>query len=106
MGTSGIAEIGRTDEMLVVAEIPEDSIGRVRLGQKASIRSDNGAFSGQLQGTVSEIGRKVGKRDILNTDPAADVDARIVEVKIALPREESERVSGLTFAKVLVEIGI
>ncbi|MEA5570303.1 HlyD family efflux transporter periplasmic adaptor subunit [Calothrix sp. UHCC 0171] len=106
MGTSGIAEIGRTDEMLVVAEIPEDSIGRVRLGQKATIRSDNGAFSGQLQGTVSEIGRKVGKRDILNTDPAADVDARVVEVKIALSREESERVSGLTFAKVLVEIGI
>jgi HlyD family secretion protein len=92
--------------MLVVAEIPEDNIGKVRLGQKATISSDNGAFTGQLQGTVTEIGRKVGKRDVLNTDPAADVDARVVEVKISLPREDSERVSGLTFAKVLVEIGI
>jgi HlyD family secretion protein len=92
--------------MLVVAEIPEDNIGKVRLGQKAIITSDNGAFSGQLQGTVTEIGRKVGKKDVLNTDPAADVDARVVEVKIALPSKESETVSGLTFAKVLVEIAI
>lgn len=106
MGTNGIAEMGRTDDMLVVAEVPEDSIGKVRLGQRATITSDNGAFTGQLQGTVTEIGRKVGKQDVLNTDPAADVDARVVEVKIALPREDSERVSGLTFAKVLVEIGI
>jgi HlyD family secretion protein len=106
MTANGIAEIGRTDEMLVIAEIPEDNIGKVRLGQKATISSDNGAFSGQLQGTVTEIGRKVGKRDVLNTDPAADVDARVVEIKISLPREDSERVSGLTFAKVLVEIGI
>ncbi len=106
MSSNGIAEIGRTDEMLVVAEVPEDSIGRVRLGQKATISSDNGAFNGQLQGTVSEIGRKVGKRDVLNTDPAADVDARVVEIKIALPPTESEKVSGLTFAKVLIEIAI
>jgi HlyD family secretion protein len=106
MTAQGIAEIGRTDEMLVVAEIPEDNIDKVRLGQKAIITSDNGAFSGQLQGTVTEIGRKVGKKDVLNTDPAADVDARVVEVKIALPSKESETVSGLTFAKVLVEIAI
>jgi HlyD family secretion protein len=106
MSANGIAEIGRTDEMLVVAEVPEDSIGKVRLGQKATISSDNGAFNGQLQGTVSEIGRKVGKKDVLNTDPAADVDARVVEIKIGLPPADSEKVSGLTFAKVLIEIAI
>ena len=56
----------------------------MRLGQKATISSDNGAFTGELQGSVVEIGRKIGKKDVLNTDPAADVDARVVEVKIAL----------------------
>ena len=106
MSAKGIAEIGRTDEMIVVAEVPEASIGRVRLGQLASIVSDNGAFSGKLQGSVSEIGRKIGKKDVLNTDPAADVDARVVEVKIALSEQDAQRVTGLTNAKVIATIQI
>ena len=48
--------------------------------------------------------KKVGKKDVLNTDPAADIDARVVEVKIALSPEDSNKVSGLTYAKVLVDI--
>jgi HlyD family secretion protein len=100
----GIAEIGQTDQMIVIAEVAEDSIGRVRLGQNATITSDNGAFTGELKGTVAEIGRKIGKKDVLNTDPAADVDARVIQVKIALTPEDSSKVAGLTYAKVVVEI--
>ncbi|NMG18860.1 HlyD family efflux transporter periplasmic adaptor subunit [Brasilonema bromeliae] len=106
INTNGIAEIGRTDQMIVIAEVPEDSISKVRLGQQAVITSDNGAFSGGLQGTVAEIGRKIGKKDVLNTDPAADVDARVVEVKIVLTPQDSKRVTGLTYAKVAVEINL
>jgi len=104
IGANGIAEIGQTNQMFVVAEVPEDSISKIRLGQNASITSDNGAFSEEFKGTVTEIGRKIGKKDVLNTDPAADVDARVIEVKIALSPEDSLKVSGLTYAKVLVEI--
>jgi HlyD family secretion protein len=100
----GIAEIGQTDQMIVIAEVPEDSIARVRLGQTATITSDNGAFIGELKGTVAEIGRKIGKKDVLNTDPAADIDARVIQVKIALSPEDSAKVSGLTYAKVVVDI--
>jgi HlyD family secretion protein len=104
MGNNGIVEIGQTDQMVVVAEIPEDSIGKVRSGQTAVITSDNGAFEGELRGRITEIGRRIGKKDVLNTDPAADIDARVVEVKIALPPEFSQQVSGLTNAKVVVEV--
>ncbi len=106
MSAEGIAEIGRTNQMIVVAEVPEASIGRVRLGQLASIVSDNGAFGGKLQGTVSEIGRKIGKKDVLNNDPAADVDARVIEVKISLSEQDAQRVAGLTNAKVIATIQI
>ncbi|MGH7998750.1 MAG: HlyD family efflux transporter periplasmic adaptor subunit [Brasilonema sp.] len=106
MSSNGIAEIGRTNQMIIIAEVPEDSISKVRLGQQAVITSDNGAFGGELQGTVAEIGRKIGKKDVLNTDPAADVDARVVEVKIALTPQDSKRVTGLTYAKVIVEINL
>lgn len=106
IGTESIAEVARTDQMTAVAEVPEDSITKVRVGQKVSVSSDNGSFNGQLQGRVTEIGRKVGKRDVLSTDPAADVDARVVEVKIALSEQDSKKVAGLTNAKVVVEIFI
>jgi len=106
LSADGVAEIGQTDQMTVIAEVPEDSIGKVRLGQQARISSDNGAFTGQLQGTVFEIGRQIGKKDVLNTDPAADTDARVIEVKIALSPQDSERVAGLTYAKVVVDINI
>ena len=104
ISTDGIAEMGRTEQMMAVAEVLESDIGRVRLGQKATISSENQAFSGQIQGTVIEIGRKIGKQDVLDSDPAADVDARVVEVKIGLSPEASQRVSGLTYANVVVKI--
>jgi HlyD family secretion protein len=76
----------------------------VRIGQSVTVSSDNGAFEGELKGTVAEVGRIIGRKDVLNNDPAADVDARVVEVKIALTPEDSNKVSGLTYAKVLVDI--
>ena len=104
INANGVAEIGETNQMTVVAEVPEDTISQVRVGQMATITSENGAFTGELRGTVTEIGRKIGKKDVLSTDPVADVDARVVEVKIALLEEYSQRVSGLTNAKVIAQI--
>jgi len=102
----GIVELGQTDQMVVVAEVYESDINKVRLDQPATITSENGSFSQPLQGKVSHIGLQIGKKDVLDTDPAADVDVRVVEVDILLTPEDSRRVSGLTNAKVLVEIEI
>jgi len=81
-----IVDLGQTKQMYAVAEVYEKDIGRVHLGQRATITSLNGAFQRNLLGTVDEIGREIGKKDVLDTDPAADVDARVVEVKIHLSR--------------------
>lgn len=98
----GIAEIGKTQQMYVVAEVYESDIEKVRLNQRAKITGDS--ISGELQGTVAQIGLKIGKKDVLDTDPAADVDARVVEVKIRLDAKDSDRVSSLTNLKVDVKI--
>ncbi|MEH2026215.1 ABC exporter membrane fusion protein [Nostoc sp.] len=102
----GILELGQTTKMMAVAEVNEDDIGKVRLGQKVTITSNYGAFSGKLQGTVINVGKKVSKQNVLDTDPSADMDARIVEVKIRLTPKDSKLVSGLTYAKVVVKINI
>ncbi len=100
----GILELGQTDKMIVVAEVYESEISQVKIGQKAIIKSDNNSFAGTLEGTVNKIGLQVGKKDVLDTDPAADVDVRVVEVEILLTPESSAQVAGLTYAKVITEI--
>jgi len=102
--TDGIADLGITTQMTVIAEVYENDIGRVKPGQTAWITSENNSFSGELEGRVSSIGFKIGKNDVLGTDPAADIDARVVEVKIVLSPQASQEVARLSNAKVLVKI--
>jgi HlyD family secretion protein len=101
---TGLAELGQTQQMVVVAEVYESDITKVKVGQPATMTSESGAFDAELQGTVSEIGWQVGKKDVLSSDPAASVDVRVIEVKIALDPESTQIVSGLTYAKVIVRI--
>jgi HlyD family secretion protein len=100
VGEAGILELGQTDEMYAVAEVYETDIAGVRVGQRAQISSP--ALRDPLHGTVEWITPKVGKADVLGTDPAAKADARVVEVEIRL--DESEVASGLTNLQVDVEI--
>lgn len=98
----GIVALGKTQNMYAIAEVYETEINQVQVGQSAIITSKG--FSGQLQGTVEEIGLQIGKKDVLSTDPAADVDARVVEVKIRLDSVSSQKVKGLTNLQVNVVI--
>lgn len=100
VGDRGIAILGQTDRMYVKAEVYETDIRQVRTGQQAKIESDG--IVGHLVGTVEEIGLEIGKQTILNTDPASDVDARVVEVRILLSPQDSQRVAGLTNLQVNV----
>jgi len=77
-----VLKMGNTDSMLVVAEVYESDVTRVQIGQRVTIRSR--AFPEELTGHVLRIGTLVERSDVLSIDPAADVDARIVEVGVKL----------------------
>jgi len=102
VGNDGIVELGKTDQMYVVAEVYESDIKHVRLEQKATITSS--AFDGEAYGIVNEIGLQVKKKGVLDTNPTADADARIVEVKIRLNPAGSRKVAGLTNLQVTTQI--
>jgi HlyD family secretion protein len=102
VGQKGIVELGQTEQMYAVAEVYETDISRVRTGQRATIT--NRELTGKLTGTVDESGLQIGKKDVLGTDPAADADARVVEVKIRLDPASSQQVRGLTNLQVNVVI--
>jgi len=100
VGPSGIAELAQNDQMYAIAEVYETDIGRVAVGQRARVTSP--ALPRALAGTVERIGKKVGKLDLLATDPVARTDARVVEVRIKL--DESDPVQGLSNLQVDVTI--
>lgn len=102
IGNDGIVELGKTDQMYVKAEVYETDITRVRVGQKAIIKAQ-GVIE-ELKGTVDEIGWKISTKNALGTDPVADADARVVEVKIRLNPKSSQQVANLTNLQVNVLI--
>ena len=90
--TKPILKMGDTRLMHAVAEIYETEIKYVKLGQPARVESS--ALTRPLTGRVVDINRIISKNDVLDVDPAADADARIVEVRIEL--EPDALVSRLT----------
>lgn len=103
-GDGGILDLADSDRMEVLMEVYESDIDRVRVGQRATITSENGGFEGSLAGTVNRISPQVRQREVLSTDPTRDADARIVEVRLRLDPEDAQRVRDLTGLKVIARL--
>jgi HlyD family secretion protein len=106
VGAQGIISLGQTQQMVAVAEVYELDVSRIRAGQTATVTSKNNAFPEVLRGKVFEIGLEINKKDVLNTDPAAQFDARVVEVKVRLDEPSSRKVAGLTNLSLQVSIDV
>ncbi|MBE9138615.1 efflux RND transporter periplasmic adaptor subunit [Nodosilinea sp. LEGE 07088] len=103
-GEGPVLALGNTNQMIVVAEVSETNIGLVEVGQPVTITSRNGAFSETLTGTVDELGLQIAKNDVLDDDPAANADARVVEVRVKV--DQSDVVAALTNLQVDVAIDV
>lgn len=101
-GENGIVEMGATASMRAVAEVFESDIKHIRIGEHAEVTGP--AFDGVLDGTVSELGWKVTRQNTFSSEPGANFDSRVIEVKIALSPQSSKRVCGLTNLQVQVRI--
>ncbi|MDJ0511995.1 MAG: HlyD family efflux transporter periplasmic adaptor subunit [Methyloceanibacter sp.] len=98
IGSDGLLEIGATNEMRAVVEVYETDIGRVRLGQRVTIRAR--ALGGSVTGTVERIGAAIKRQSVVNNDPATATDARVAEVFVALDEDTSRKVANLSRLQV------
>jgi HlyD family secretion protein len=102
VGGQPILQLANTSQMIVLAEVYETDIQRVRIGQEATVTSHVFKRDHPLKGKVIWKGSSIGKARVTDLDPRASVDNRVVEVKIKL--DESERVADLIGHQVRVEI--
>lgn len=100
VGPQGVLELGETDKMTVVAEVYETDVHRLAEGQKAIITTQ--ALQEPVEGKVVKVGLRVGKMDVLSSDPVADTDARVVETIILV--DDPAPLQRLTNLQVDVEI--
>lgn len=104
LSDDGMVEIGKTDQMLAVAEIYQTDINKIKVGQLATITSQ--AFDGEVKGTVAQIGLQIERQKVFSDRPGENLDRRIVEVKIRLNPEDNKRVAGFTNLQVQTAINL
>ena len=101
-GNEGIIDLGDISQMTVEAEVYQSLVGRVSIGDHVILTAD--AIEGELLGEVSAIGLEIGRQSITSDDPAANTDARVVDVIITLDPASSAKAQRLTNLQVVARI--
>jgi HlyD family secretion protein len=101
-GSGGIIDLGDTSQMTVEAEVYQTMIGRVTIGDPVTISAL--ALERDLQGVVSAVGLEIGRQSITSDDPAANTDARVVDVIVTLDAASSALAATYTNLEVIVRI--
>ncbi|MBE9070457.1 HlyD family efflux transporter periplasmic adaptor subunit [Leptolyngbya cf. ectocarpi LEGE 11479] len=104
--SQGIVELGRTAQMYAIAEVYETDVGLVKPGQRATVISEHGGFEGEIRGTIDHVGMQIKKQDVIDADPAADKDARVVEVKVRIDPDDNDKIASLTNLQVRITIDV
>jgi HlyD family secretion protein len=83
----GIMEMGDVSTMMAEVEVWQDRVGAVALGQPVELAAP--ALGQSLRGTVDGIGLTVGRQGLISDDAAANSDARVIRVLVALDAASS-----------------
>ncbi len=98
VSSEGIVELGQTQQMTALLEVYQTDIGKVKLGQSTKLSADG--LPDGLSGEVGEIGVQVKRQNVINADTSANIDARVVEVRVRLDAASAQKVAGLTNLQV------
>jgi HlyD family secretion protein len=87
VATMPILEVADLTQMMCVAEVYESDVGRITVGDSASMKSP--ALREEIKGTVTRIDRVVGAPQMRSLDPLARTDFRAVRVWIDVQKSQA-----------------
>ncbi len=102
-GPGGLFEIADLSRMKAELEVYQSDIARVRIGAPVRITSE--AFDTVLTGTVDRVGLSVERQRVVDGSPAANTDARVIRVQVALDPASSALAAHFTNLQVTARIG-
>jgi HlyD family secretion protein len=89
VSNDGIVELGQVKQMIVIAEVYQTNISKIKEGQKVRVVSNS--LPNELQGKVDWIGWQIQRQNVINADPSDNIDSRVVEVRVRLDEESSQK---------------
>jgi HlyD family secretion protein len=101
LGDQGLLDLAPNSAVHVVAEVYETDASRLHEGGSALVTSES--LPHPLHGTIDQISRVVERQQTVNTDTAANTDARIVRTWILLDRDSAQVASRFNNLQVKVE---
>jgi HlyD family secretion protein len=87
LGPTPILQVADRRRMVVLAEVYEADVKRIRAGQKAKVLSKSFPSphdEAGLGGTVSRIGKTITRPELRPLDPLAQADRHVIEVRVDL----------------------
>jgi HlyD family secretion protein len=106
LGVMPILQLADRSRMVVVAEVYEGDVKRLRAGQKSKVLSK--AFPAPydetgLEGVVSRIGRTISQPDMKKLNPLAESDRHVIEVRVDLDARGSKVAADFIHLQVEVQ---
>jgi HlyD family secretion protein len=101
-GVQGIMNLGDIEHMKVDVEVYQSVIGRVAVGDQVEVGAE--ALPRPLKGSVTRIGLEVGRQTLMDANPAANTDARVIKVNVALEPESAKLARRFTNLQVTARI--
>jgi HlyD family secretion protein len=101
-GTQGLMNLGDIERMKAEIEVYQSQIGRVSVGDAVEVTAE--ALLRPLSGVVIRIGLEVGRQTVTDATPAANTDARVVKVQVALDAESTRIARRFTNLQVTARI--
>lgn len=104
-GADGVLDLADPHSMGAIAQVDEGDIPRLRIGQAATITSENGYFATPLSARIASIAQRVTPRRSLLTKPGLNKDSepRVVEVKLRFNQATPTSIARMSGAKVMVQ---
>ena len=93
-GSAGLMNFGSLQRMKVEVEVYQSQISRIEKGMRADITASS--LDRSLHGVVTKVGLEIGKQVVVDASPAANTDARVVLVTVALDEASSSAARHLT----------
>jgi HlyD family secretion protein len=101
-GTNGILSLANLDQMEAEIEVFQTQIGFVAAGDTIDITAES--LPRPLKGKVTRVGLEVGRQTLVDPNPAANTDARVVKVHAVLDADSSGIAKRFTSLQIIARI--
>ena len=99
ISSDGLLELGQTDKMMARVEVHDADVARLAIGASCEARAA-ALGATPLTGKLSRIGLIVKRQNVVNSDPSANTDLRVVEARIALDADSTARAAAFSRLQV------